>query len=85
MFDDKVILYLDRGECACLEFQNYMKENNLKLDVIDSSKDIAQIHLAGKYISIRDVLELEEILDSRIVVCSRYIGTVETIRSLGLD
>lgn len=83
-FEEKVILFLNRDEASRIGFKEYMKRKNLSLDVIDSS-EIDQIHLVGRYITLSDILELEDILDSRITVCSRYIGSAETIRSLGLD
>lgn len=81
-FEEKVTLFLDK-----FEFNGYKRRKDLILDVIDNDSDseIVKIHLAGRNITIGDILELEDILDGRITVCSKYIGSAETIRSLGLD
>ena len=84
-FDNKVILFLDVAEASKFEFKIYMKERGLEFDVINRNENIAQIHLVGKYINIEDILELEDVLDKRLTICSKYIGSAETIRSLGLD
>lgn len=81
-FKNKVTLFVSKEESESDKFRNYIKENRF---IFDDINNITQIDLIGRYLTLTDILELENVLNSRITVCSKYIGSTKTIRDLGLD
>ena len=83
-FDNKVTLFLDIEELTT-QVKDFLIERGIFFSEEDMNEDVLSIYLVGRYITISDLLGLEDVLDSRLIICSRYIGSVKTIRSLGLD
>ena len=85
MNNDKIDLYIDIFEYETEGFRDFMKRRNLKPDIFDEDEDLLTIYLNKEDIDIECIFELEDVLDKRIIVSSIYLGSVETIQSLGLD
>ena len=83
-FEERVILFLDIEELTT-QMKEFLVERGIFFSEEDMNEDVLSIYLAGKYIRISDLLDLEDVLDKRLTICSRFIGSAETIRSLGLD
>ena len=82
-FEDEVILFLDSEEFKTGELQDFIERNDLILGVFDEG--VTSVYRKGEDITIPFILELEDVLDSGITLCSRYLGSSDTIKSLGLD
>ena len=85
MNNDKIDLYIDIFEYETEGFRDFMKRRNLKPDIFDEDEDLLTIYLNKEDLDIEFIFELEDVLDKRIIVSSIYLGSVETIQSLGLD
>ena len=83
-FEKRVTLFLDIEELTT-KVKEFLIERGIFFWEEDMSEDVLSIYLTGRYIRISDLLGLEDVLDKRLTICSRYIGSAETIRSLGLD
>lgn len=83
-FEDEVILFLDIKEFELEEFQDFKERNNLTIGSFNN-EDVTSIYIKGEDITISFILELEDILDSRITIGSRFFGSSDTIKSLGLS
>ena len=83
-FEKRVTLFLDIEELTT-KVKEFLIERGIFFREEDMSEDVLSIYLTGRYIRISDLLGLEDVLDKRLTICSRYIGSAETIRSLGLD
>ena len=83
MDNDKIDLYIDIFEYETEEFRDFMKRRNLKPGIFD--EDLLTIYLDKEDLDIEFIFELEDVLDKRIIVSSIYLGSAETIQSLGLD
>lgn len=86
-FENEIILFLDDKEYESYQMFDWLQSN--KNMVINERKDKSEggvsVNLKGGLVTIEHVLELEDILDASIVVTSRFLGSSDTIRSLGLD
>lgn len=81
-FEDVVTLFLDRDEFKTGELQEFIERNDLIIS--NFNEGVASIYMKGEDITISFILELESILNNTITICSRYFGSSETIKSLGL-
>lgn len=96
-FEDLVILFLSFEEATksydgcTLTFtdsmSDFIEEYNLRHSSrsLDFGERIISIYVKGKDITVDFILELEDVLDSPITLTNRYIGSSETMHSLGLD
>ena len=84
-FEDEIILFLDMKELESEEFQDFKERNNLTVNDLDRFEETASIYVDKDKITIPFILELEDVLDSRITMCSRFLGSSDTIKSLGLN
>ncbi|WP_195972430.1 hypothetical protein [Clostridium thermobutyricum] len=85
-FEKRITLFLDEEEYKNECLKKWLKENfnNIKED-IDSSERLVSIRLDGNDLALDILLELEDILNSPITVCTRYLGSSNTIKSIGLS
>lgn len=82
-FELDTILFLDFKE---LEFvKQFMDNYDLAIGSTDTEECIYSVYIDPVKITIEFILELEDALDSRITLCNRYLGSSDTIRSIGLD
>ena len=84
-FEKEVILFLTIEELESQSFDEFRNENDLKINGLDISEGTASIYVDKDKITIPFILELEDVLDSRTTLSSSFLGSSETIRSLGLD
>lgn len=82
-FEDEVILFLAREEFKTGELQDFIERNDLIIG--NFNEGVTSIYIKGEDITIPFIIELEDVLDSRITMCSRFLGSSDTIKSLGLD
>ena len=84
-FENRVVLFLDLKEYYLETIQSFINKHSLKSTDIDKDEKIVSVTVPGKYINVLFILDLEDILDARITLCSRYMGSAKTIKSLGLS
>ena len=84
-FENEVVLFLDLKEYHLEPMQNFINKHSLKSIDIDKDEKIVSVTVLGKNIDVSFILDLEDILDARITLCSRYMGSAKTIKSLGLS
>lgn len=82
-FEDVVTLFLDRDEFKSGKLQEFIERTDLIIG--NFNEGVASIYMKGEDITISFILELEDILDNTITICSRFLGSSDTIKSLGLD
>lgn len=86
-FENEIILFLDDKEYENDQMVDFLSLNRHM--VINTRKDKSEggvsVDLRGNLVTISHILELEDILDASIVVTGRFLGSSDTIRSLGLD
>lgn len=83
-FEEKVTLFLDAKEITT-EVKRFLERYSIYITKSNKNEGIISFYLTGRYIGLDFILELEDVLNRRITLCSRYIGSAETIKSLGLD
>lgn len=83
-FEDKVNLFVSVEELNSTEVKEFMQRNKIPIN-LDIDEGIVSIYLNGADITISFILELEDVLNSRITLCSRYIGSSKIIESIGLN
>lgn len=83
--EDTITLYISNNELLlnAEEIEEFLKVNK-PINSYDS-EGVASFSFKGKDITIDFLIEIEDVLDERLIFCSRYLGSVETIKSLGLD
>lgn len=84
-FENEVVLFLDLKEYYLERMQNFINEHSLGSIAVDEDEKIVSATVLGKNIDVSFILDLEYILDARITLCSRYMGSSATISSLGLS
>ena len=82
-FELDTILFLDFKELELVE--QFMENYDLAIGSTDTGESIYSVYIDPVKITIEFILELEEALDSRITLCHRYLGSADTIQSLGLN
>lgn len=83
-FEKKVTLFLATEELTT-EVKQFLRSYNIDMIELNKTEGIVSIQMIGRYIRLSFIFELEDALDKRITICTRYIGSAETIKSLGLD
>lgn len=86
-FENEIILFLDDKEYENDQMVDFL---SLHKDMVingrkDKSEGVVSVDLRGRLVTIEHILELEDILDASIVITSGFLGSSDTIRSLGLD
>lgn len=84
-FENGATLFLSLEECKLQDLKEFRKRYNIKIKSVNKSEGIAIAHIDASIVTIPFLLELEDALDSRIVLSSRFLGSSKAIKSLGLD
>lgn len=84
-----MIMEFEKEITLLLDFHEYDKVESLlkSKTIIGESRcdEGVSVYLYGNEIDINFILELEDILDGRITLCSRYLGSARHISESGLD
>lgn len=81
-----ITLFLDLNK-EYEKVKPWIQENSFIIDKIseDKSEGIVSCYIYGERLKMYDIVEISWLLDNNINFCPRYFGSVDTIKSLGLE
>lgn len=83
-FDEVITLFISDEELNNKELKEFFKRRKITIDEKKLNEGVLEICVIGGIIDINFILELEYILDKTISLTYRYMGSAETVKSLGL-
>ena len=87
MFDGEYIIFFDYNEfdtLACKHFMNFYTTDIIEVEFDEGEKTVSVI-INNEVINQEFLIDLMEAVDSPLIITDRYVGSSDTIRSLGLD